>query len=108
MAEVCLTVKWGSTGFLTQGSSGTLAQGADTEDPRLGGRRGHPSDHSSEPLPPLSSSPGKNKKSAVIASSPAFSASCGSWNKHLLLPTVGENDSLDSDRLYSTEGRAGS
>lgn len=104
MAEVCLTVECGSTGFLTQGSSGTLAQGTDTENPWLGDRR----DHSSEPLPPLSSSPGKNKKSAVVASSPAFLANCGSWNKHLLLPTMGENGSLDSDRPRSTEGRAGS
>lgn len=107
MAEVCLTVECGSTGFLTQGS-GTLAQGTDTENPWLGGRRGHPSDHSSEPLPPLSSSPGKDKKSAVVASSPAFLANCGSWNKHLLLPTTGENGSLDSDRPRSTGGRAGS
>lgn len=108
MAEVCLTVECGSTGFLTQGSSGILAQGTDTENPWLGGRRGHPSDHSSEPLPPLSSSPGKDKKSAVVASSPAFLANCGSWNKHLLLPTTGENGSLDSDRPRSTGGRAGS
>lgn len=88
MAKMCLTVQCRSTGFLTQGSSGTLAQGADTENPWLGGRRAHPSDCSSEPLPPLFSSPGKNK-SEVVASSSAFSASCGSRNKHLLLPTMG-------------------
>lgn len=77
VAKVCPTVKCRSTDSLAPGSAGTL---------RLGGQKRHPSNHSSEALPV--SPAAQNKRSQVIASSPAYSASYGGpWGKHSLLPT---------------------
>lgn len=45
----------------------------------------------------LSSSPGKNKGSQVVASSPTYSASYGGpWDKHLLLPTMAAPTLVDT------------
>lgn len=97
---MCLTVKYRSAGALTPGSSGTLAQGAGTLS--IEGRRAHPSDCSSaQSLCLVSSAAREEQRSEVIAPSPAFSASCGPWDKHLLLPTSGENGCPDSGRHHS-------
>lgn len=107
-AKVCLMVKCRSSDSLAPGSSGTLAQGADNENPQLGGQK-------SPPLRP--------QLKASVSISPAAQARIGGQrSQHLFQPAQpatggpgmstccsslwGQNGCPGSGRHHYTEGRA--